>query len=233
VTIAPRTPDTALISTGRGLLRTANVGASWTTVAQGSGAVHFDPSVGTRAYFCGSQQFGTSSNKGATFTISSIPALRSCHRLVVAGSTFFAVGSGPLFKSTDSGATWSAIGAQSFDDVALADAAGNVIVAGAGNGIYRSTDGGTTFRSISGRSIDAVVADPAAPAHVIAAGFGIFASTDAGASFVARNNGLPASIFVRALSIVGSRFYAVGAEGGSDQVWTSGTPAGLYKSTGH
>ncbi|HET7504659.1 MAG TPA: hypothetical protein VFK02_26740 [Kofleriaceae bacterium] len=216
--IAPGTRDTAFLSTDSGVHRTVDGGASWTNVALDHGVIQFDPANDSRAYLCGGQRFGVSNDGGATFTINTIAELGSCRRLVIAGSTFYAAGFGPLFRSTSSGAAWSAVGTLGINDVALADPSGNALVVSTGDSIQRSTDGGDTLMPILGGFSVGVVSDAAAPAHVIAAGCGFYASANGGASFGSQIRG-PC---VQALIAAGSRFFAAGREDdGSYRLLTS------------
>jgi photosystem II stability/assembly factor-like uncharacterized protein len=142
------------------------------------------------------------------------PGPFSCNRLLVAGTTLFAAGSGRLFKSTNSGTAWLdtglGVGSPGFgiNDAALGDATGNVVLAATTDGLYRSTNGGTSFtRSAAASSVNNLVADPKVAAHITAglcAGFRV--STDGGASFGSEIAG-PC---VQTLAAAGSALYAYG-----------------------
>jgi hypothetical protein len=194
VAMAPGAPNTVLTTTGRGTLRTIDGGASWTTISQINVNVRFDPVVSTRAYQCGFFYFATSTDGGASFTGGNVADLASpCHQLLVAGPTFFAVGSGRLLKSIDSGASWTVIGLGTDSyviDAALGDATGKVVVVATPDGIHRSSDGGASFTRVTDGYTQTIVTDPKMPTRIVGAqcpGFRL--STDGGASFGAVTGG--------------------------------------------
>jgi photosystem II stability/assembly factor-like uncharacterized protein len=159
--------------------------------------------------------FPTSTNGGVSFTGGTTTGLDGCHRLAIAGTTFFAA-SGRVFKSTNSGGTWADTGFGAtappgffVTDVALGDGTGNVVVASTSQGLYRSTNGGTTFTQITAEFYNAIVADPRATAHVITGTCSNFRiSTDGGASF---GTGIPGPC-VQGLIATGSALYAAGTD---------------------
>lgn len=237
VAVAPGAPDTLLTTTEQGTIRTTDGGASWTKITQASANVRFDPVVSTRAYLCGWSFFATSNDSGASFTGGHAAGLDSpCYGLLVAGTTFFATGSGRLLTSIDGGASWADTGLGRdlyVISAALGDTAGKVVVVATPDGIHRSVDGGASFTKVTSGYTVSVVADPQVPSRVIGGECpGLRRSSDGGASF----GDVVGDACVHRLIGAGSALYAVGTaptgnvlltstDGGSS--WTSVDVTGI------
>jgi hypothetical protein len=242
VAMAPGAPNIVLTTTPRGTLRTTDGGTSWTTVSQVNASVQFDPAASTRAYLCGFFFFATSTDGGASFTGGNPAGFdSSCDRLLVAGTTLFAVGLGRLLKSVDNGASWADTGVDEnlyvFDAV-LGDSTGNTVIVGTVDGIHRSRDGGASFTRMTDGFSLSIVADPRMPTRIIGGqcpGFRI--SSDGGASF----GNVIGSVCVERLISAGPALYAIGSsssgmvlltstDGGSS--WTPVDASGIPTSNG-
>lgn len=229
VAVIPGAPGTLLATIRNAVIRSTNGGASWTTVVPREATVYVDPAVSTRVYLCGYQYLAVSTNSGATFTPGTATELTTyCQRLLIAGSTLYAVGGGQLLKSTDSGAHWvdTRLGASFYVyDAALADATGTVVVAATTGGVYRSTNAGGTFMQVTPETTYSIIADPKAPANLVVGSnsqsCGLRRSTDSGASFGAL---FAAGPCVEKLASAGGVLYAAstGALGATLQTSTDG-----------
>jgi photosystem II stability/assembly factor-like uncharacterized protein len=248
VAMAPGLPDTVVAATEDSVLRTTNGGASWTQAATGNFEnARFDPAAPGRAYLCG-QSFSTSTNSGASFEAGATTGT-TCSQFALAGATVFAAGVSGLRKSINGGVDWAdtGLGATFAFGVALGDATGNVVVVATAKGIFRSSNGGATFVQVTSDYALALLADPAAPSHIIAglgcgptsegamSAGGIRVSIDGGMTF---GTAVPGDCMFHlgdngsALYALGVRTLSLSADHGA--TWTAhdtGIPPGLFASS--
>ena len=240
IAIDPVSPSTVYAATDGGLYRTVGGGGFWQLVfGPASAGVAIDPSDPTNIYIATAGGVGISTNGGGTWTLnSSITRVNTIAIDPITTSTVFAGTDHSVFKSTDSGATWadagstSNIGIEAVKTLVFDSSPTPVIYAGTSSvvfaSVYKSTDGGSTWNGFllpGGRfSVNALAADPSAPATVYAGCSGsgaVFKTGNGGGSFT-RVPLNPAPADVLSLAVAASPL-------GSTVVY-AGTSRGVYRS---
>jgi photosystem II stability/assembly factor-like uncharacterized protein len=218
VAISPAHPSVMLAATqGRGVLRSADSGATWSVVTPGVTAawvVRFDPQQPATAY-AGTQVGGflKSTDEGKTWAPQNQALPLDVRSIDVLGPTIVVGTSQGVYDSTDGATTWHALGLADLDvsSVALlAKPSGFSVFAGADNGnagagyLLKSEDLTGSWRVMKGGFPSdatiftiAVAAKPSGgsdPPVVAGTSQGLFRSDDRGTSW-SPLNGLPAGDF--------------------------------------
>jgi photosystem II stability/assembly factor-like uncharacterized protein len=190
--------DAVLYAAGRDMIaRTANHGATWTTVDVPGllqpTAVRVAVSMPATIYALGFGALFRSTNGGISWVRRNVPATgqfqydlqvdaTNAATVIVAATNFCFLGcsGGGVYRSDDGGGSWRSIG---FKDknmlrVALDPATAPIIYAASETALYRTTNGGGSWIDITplpGGRIQSVAADPQIPSTV-------YAATDSGVS---------------------------------------------------
>ncbi len=210
--VDPRDPSNVYFGAPDGVFKTANGGTTWKPAIDGLAgskivAVAPDPFVAGKIYaviernrvlaFSSSgQALATSTDYGATWTLSTFPYPVTLLALAAdpnTRSTLYAAGDS-FYRSTDGGANWTQlpppVSGALFEAFAIPRGSPGVLYAVSQNrGVFKSVDGGTTLVAVnsglpSSVSLSAIAIDPANPNTVYVGGVsGIFRSTDGGASW--------------------------------------------------
>lgn len=202
--VDPLTPSRIYAGTSRGVARSTDGGATWSTAIAVS---------------------GTSSNLAPAMAVGSVRSLA----VDPAEPTTVYAGTGQgVFKSFDAGLSWSlsstGLNVASALKLAMDPVTPTTIYAGGGAGVYASTNGATNWSAVNtglgNLSVRALAIPPAAPATLYAAtSGGVYRSTNHGAGWSVFNTGL-ANHSAQALAI--------------DPVTSAtlyvGTPGGVFKS---
>ncbi|HEY0492565.1 MAG TPA: hypothetical protein VGD57_03765 [Candidatus Dormibacteraeota bacterium] len=208
-------PSVMLAATqGRGILRSADAGASWTMVTPAVDAawvVRFDQQQPSTAY-AGTQLNGMlkSVDEGKTWTDASAGLPTDVRSIDVLGGTLLAGTSRGVFDSTDGGVSWHALGLAELDVSAVAflpKAGGFTLFAGVDNGssgggyLYQSEDLTANWHLVkanvpSDATVASIAVAPAAsggsqPAVIAGTSQGLFRSDDRGSTW-STVSGLPA-----------------------------------------
>jgi hypothetical protein len=223
--IAPSHPDVVLAATqGRGVLRSADSGATWTAVTptvDAAWVVRFDPQQPLLAY-AGTQNAGflKSVDEGRTWIAASQGLPSDVRSIDVGGGALLAGTSSGVYYSSDAASSWHALGLSDLDIAAVAvlpRAGGLTIFAGADNGapgtaggtasagfLLKSDDLTGSWRVVKGSfpgdatvasiSVAAAPSGGSAPPVIVGTAQGLFRSDDRGASWNPLN-GLPTGDF--------------------------------------
>ncbi|HEY8679298.1 MAG TPA: hypothetical protein VIN39_11815 [Candidatus Dormibacteraeota bacterium] len=223
--VAPGQPAVILAATqGRGVLRSADSGATWTPVipqAEAAWVVRFDPQRAGLAY-AGTQTAGLfkSVDEGRTWTAASQGLPSDVRSIEMSAGTILAGTAMGIYYSTDSAMSWHALGLSDLDIAAVAmlpRTGGFTIFAGADNGapgsdsgtsgagyLLKSDDLTGSWRVVKGNfpgdatvASIAVAAAPSGgtePPVIVGTSQGLFRSDDRGTSW-SPLNGLPTADF--------------------------------------
>jgi len=143
IAVAPAHPAVLLAAAeGRGVLRSADSGATWTTVIAGVGGawvVRFDPQQPSTAY-AGTQTAGLykSVDEGKTWLAENQGLANMDVRAIAVGTGLLVLGTAQgVFSSSDGAASWHSLGLDTLDIAAVAvmtKTGGVTLFAGADNG---------------------------------------------------------------------------------------------------
>jgi hypothetical protein len=207
--VDPITPTRVYAGTSRGMARSADGGATWSTAISVS---------------------GTNTTLAPTIAVGSVLSLA----IDPAGPTNLYAGTTQgLFKSLDAGTNWALSGSGvdviATRTLAIAPITPAIIYAGSDVGVFRSTNGAATWSSInSGLGnifVRALAVDPITPTTVYAAtAGGVYRTTDSGGLWLGFNRGLD-NLSTKAIAInpaVPSIIF-VGTAGGVYQSVDGGT----------
>ena len=220
-------------STGPGLLRSTDSGATWLTLNSGLTNTNVkgvtipangDVYVGTH----GAGVWRSTDNGlhwGQTaLTDGFIQIMFSRGSSIYALDGFSCAG---VFRSRDDGVTWTTLNnglAPCVNGIAV-NASGDVFVATGTSGVFRSTDDGATWSPVNNglgsSNLTGVVAGPTGDLYVGTVGAGVYRSPNNGDSWTAVNNGLPAQALVQGLGV---------SAGGTLLAGVAGVP-GVFRST--
>jgi photosystem II stability/assembly factor-like uncharacterized protein len=161
-----------------------------------------------------------STDNGITWTPSDSGLTSNVFSMTFQGDTIF-VGTNRrgVFRSTNGGKTWAPVNSglpddgygvyQRFSAIVMRD---SIVLASAESGFFRSTDAGAHWTKVVGLEASNAQILTEAEGEVIAGGYGLFASSDNGATWTGRYGGL-STLYVRALALHGSTFFAATDEG--------------------
>ncbi|MGE0711503.1 MAG: IPT/TIG domain-containing protein [Planctomycetota bacterium] len=241
-------------TTGQGLYKSTNGGASWTALGGGVAGVDnwikivIDPAAPATVYAATEGGVGLykSTDAGATWSAANtgLPATPKVYALAVHpsnGTLYAGVDTGGIFKSTNGAASWTATnsgyteGSNGVLDVpeprGITTGPGNEVwVTTAGAGVFRSTDAGATWTQILNGlngllAVTNVLHDPVQPNVVYAATNGRgIFRSTDGTTWTTRNTGLPR------LEIRGHRQVAVDPANGNI-LWYASAGGGIFRST--
>lgn len=202
--VDPITPTRIYAGTSRGVARSTDGGATWSTAISAS---------------------GTSSNLAPAIAVGSVLSLA----IDPAGPTTVYAGTGQgVFKSFDAGLSWSlssnGLNVSSALQLIIDPVTPATIYAGGGAGVYVSTNGATNWSAVNAGlgnlSVRALAIPPATPATLYAAtAGGVYRSTNRGAGWVAFHTGL-ANLSAQAMAI----------DPGTPATVYVGTAGGVFKS---
>lgn len=246
----PRTAGLVYASTGTGIFRSVDSGATFAPSSSGLPSTapativrSLLPQPGTASgMFAGTTRGLYQSADGMNWTLgSSDIATRQILALAVDASSASTLRAGTddgIYESTDGGAHWSKSSAGLNGTVhALLPVAGGTtrILAGADSGLYASTDGGTTWNAIPGvgATVNALAADPSSASVAAGTTAGVFESEDGGASWASSDEGLT-NPTVLSLVFLADGTLLAGTNGGSvfEKVIVRTVPRGPVARTG-
>ena len=201
IAVSPAHPSVMLAATqGRGVLRSADSGATWTsaiTGIDGAWVVRFDPSEPATAY-AGTQTAGLykSVDDGKTWIAQSQGLNNMDVRSIAVASGLVLAGTAQgVSYSTDGAASWHSLGLEALDIAAVA-----VLPKTNGNTLFAGADNGT-------------------------AGSGFLLKSDGlGGSWAVVKGNFPGDAVVASLAV------ASGPSGGTDPPLLAGTSQGLFRS---
>jgi hypothetical protein len=151
--VEPKSPNVIFASSGFGLTRSTDFGATWKLVASGNsfGILAFDPFTEGTLYFGNGNEISRSTDNGATVVrVSSLPnqaglsALASDPRHP---GVLYAGTSAGIYQSSDSGGTWS-LKLPGITTALAADPNSDAFYANSAGGTVKSTDGFSTTSPI-------------------------------------------------------------------------------------
>jgi photosystem II stability/assembly factor-like uncharacterized protein len=244
----PATHTIYIASTGGGVLKSTNEGASFKPVNTGLDALSItamamDPRDSDVVYVSTLSDVYKTTDGGASWHKTNGPAGVVTFAMDPSNPDVIYSGSSPnggVNKTTNGGLTWAAasngIGVPAVFALAIKPGEPNVVFAGtAGFGAFRSTDGGSTWQPLSiDSTVWSLLVDPVDDDVVYAGsnGTGVYASRDGGKTFA--RVGAPDVGVVLALARSGPYLYAGTATGGvsvssdSGATWrNTGVSAGL------
>lgn len=171
--VNPDSPETVIVATSTGVMRSTNGGGVWNTVLNVNGVLDLKmkPNDPTTWYAVTNSTFYKSTNSGATFSTVNLPNLVNSRRLtmgvtsanngyvyVVSAANVQGFPFNGLYKSTNSGSTFTRTNAttlfqgeeQAWYDFALAVSSNNpeIVYVGVVN-LHKSTNGGNSFSRIN------------------------------------------------------------------------------------
>lgn len=198
----------------QGVSRSADGGDSWSTPSSISGPAYSFISDGSAVYAGALANVVRSTDNGTSWT--TLGTGNPSYIAVVAvwkdSPSLMAAASAGFKRSTDDGATWTApvsglLGFGSYHGFAQID---TTVFVAHDQGVYRSTDHGATWSATPTFGIGIAPIALHARGQDLYAGTskGVFRSTNLGSNWTPINEGLPASIFVNALSSDGQYLYA-------------------------
>ncbi len=211
---------------GRGILRTDDLGADWSTFGPPDSKVTAmleGPFDGVTAVE--GQGVDFSPGLAAHWMLSDLTT-GTITTFALSNTTVLAGGADGVMRSSNGGPTWLPANSglpASPSILALASDGTAVVasVAGSTAGVYRSTDAGGTWTPTSGlppsASVQSLGASPTRMLAGLAApggGPSVFESTDHGATWTAAATGLPAGLTVHAVAIDGDAIAHVGTNAG-------------------
>jgi photosystem II stability/assembly factor-like uncharacterized protein len=176
--VHPRNPQTVFAASGRGLFKSVDGGARWSSVTQAFGSIYtvvFDPRDANVLYAGSGQGLLKSTNGGGTWRRWGDAGGEVFPLLVIDprdSRRMWAAGSRGVFRSTNGGAHWTlrpfAPLTGTVAALALSPAPGGglpTVWAGTLRGIYRSLDGGLTWSpTLLNRAVSALATHPSQPA---------------------------------------------------------------------
>jgi hypothetical protein len=227
---------------GKGVFRSADNGANWTTVNNGLSNVGMGKDVsalnvsGSNIVASTGQGIYYTTNNGDNWTISSYGGQYVPNVFITVGTSILAGGGSGLYVSTDNGLTWTAqnngfqgINPPNVPDIQSFTMNGTTLYAGTyQKGIFRSTDNGLTWTTVNGglgtpsqlntRNFSNLLVDNG---DVFAGSYGqgVFRLRDNGNTWTNEITGLPTfnAKYIRSMLIDNSAIYI-------------STIAGLYRS---
>jgi photosystem II stability/assembly factor-like uncharacterized protein len=241
----PKNPKILLAATSAGLMRTADGGATWSTIwATSTFDVEFDPSGGDIVYATTTQAF-KSTNAGVSFVALTATCAGSRFNIEIAASSpkilYTLCTDGTVRKSMDAGATWAATAAAGvtlygyYDNVLAVSPADPKIVVVAGFNIKKTIDGGATWASVPAAGhVDnhCLKFLPGSSTSMLSGNDGgVFRTTTGGASWTSLNKGLAITQFYRlGLSRITAGLLTAGAQDNGNMkmnaaAWTNITNA--------
>jgi photosystem II stability/assembly factor-like uncharacterized protein len=223
----PKNPKILLAATSGGLLRTADGGATWSTLwATSTFDAEFDLANPDIAYATTTQVF-KSTNAGATFAPLTATCAGTRYNIEIAASSpktlYTLCTNGTVQKSVDGGSTWTTTTAPAvtlygyYDNVlAVSPVDANVVLV-AGFDIKKTTNGGASWASVpaAGHVDNHCLRFRPGSGTTIYSGNdgGIFRSTSGGASWSSLNNSLAITQFYRlGLSRITAGLMTAGAQ---------------------
>ena len=195
----------------RGILRTTDGGATWTSLHSTGAFTVFaiDPSNPATIY-TGSAGFGVNktTDGGVTWPPVNSGLQDSFQNLLVyslainpsSPSTVYAGTAGGVFKSTDGAASWAAastgLTSSTVRALAIDPASTSTIYAATNGGVFKSVNGGTSWASaksgLPSGTVYALEIDPSAPGTICAGtSSGPYRTSNGGSTWVAANAGHP------------------------------------------
>ena len=234
----PTNPAILLAATSAGLFRTADAGATWTSIWNTSTFdVEFNPKNGNIVYATTSQ-VQKSTNAGVTFAASGAPCAGSRYNIEVARSNpdtlYTLCTNGTVQKSTNAGGAWSATAASGvtlygyYDNVLAVSPVDPNIVVVAGFNMKKTTNGGTSWASVpvAGHVDNHALQFAPGSSTMILSGNdgGLFRTADGGTTWTSLNKGLAITQFYRlGLSKTTSGLLVAGAQDNGNMKLSAGT----------
>ncbi len=243
----PTDPKILLAATSAGLFRTADAGATWTSLSNTSTFdVEFNPSNGNIVYAT-TTQVQKSTNAGASFAALTASCAGARYNIEVAKSNpdtlYTLCTDGAVQKSTNAGSTWSTVTAPGvtlygyYDNVLAVSPVDPNIVMVAGFDMKKTTNGGTSWASVptAGHVDNHCLRFAPGSSTTIVAGNdgGLFRTTNGGTSWTSLNKGLAITQFYRlGLSKITAGLMVAGAQDNGNMKLSAGAWTNITNADG-